>query len=61
MKTSNGYSPNMFPEFITECGYYYGAAARPGFVGRFVVGETLMPGAVLDQGDPSPKASSTTT
>ncbi len=42
LKTSNGYSPHMFPEFITEWGYYYGSAARPGFVGRFVVGETLV-------------------
>jgi hypothetical protein len=42
LKTSNGYSPHMFPEFITDWAYYYGAAARPGFVGRFVVGETLI-------------------
>jgi hypothetical protein len=40
LKTSNGYSPHMFPEFITDWAYYYGAAARPGFVSRFVVGET---------------------
>jgi hypothetical protein len=40
LKTSNGYSPHMFPEFITEWNYYYGSAARPGFVGRFLVGET---------------------
>jgi hypothetical protein len=32
----------MFPEFITDWAYYYGAAARPGFVARFVVGETLV-------------------
>ena len=42
LKTSNGYSPHMFPEFITEWNYYYGAAARPGFVGRFLVGETYI-------------------
>ena len=42
LKTSNGYSPHMFPEFITDWAYYYGSAARPGFVGRFVVGETLI-------------------
>ncbi|MCX6627915.1 MAG: hypothetical protein NTW28_09835, partial [Candidatus Solibacter sp.] len=27
LKTSNGYSPHMFPEFITDWAYYYGAAA----------------------------------
>jgi hypothetical protein len=32
----------MFPEFITDWAYYYGSGARPGFVGRFVVGETLI-------------------
>ena len=42
LKTSNGYSPHMFPEYITDWAYYYGAAARPGFVARFVVGETLI-------------------
>ena len=42
LKTSNGYSPHVFPEFITDWAYYYGAAARPGFVARFVVGETLV-------------------
>lgn len=42
LKTSNGYSPHMFPEFITDWAYYYGAAARPGFVSRFVVGETMV-------------------
>ena len=40
LKTSNGYSPHMFPEYITDWEYYYGSAARPGFVSRFVVGET---------------------
>jgi len=39
-KTSNGYSPHMFPEYITDMQYYYGAGARPGFMGRFVVGDT---------------------
>jgi len=33
LKTSNGYSPHMFPEFITDWAYYYGSGARPGFVG----------------------------
>ena len=42
LKTSNGYSPHMYPEYITDWAYYYGAAARPGFVARFVVGETLI-------------------
>jgi len=37
--TSNGYSPHLFPEYITEWGYYYGAAPRPGFMSRFIVGE----------------------
>ena len=40
LKTSNGYSPHMFPEYITDWVYYYGSAARPGFMGRFLVGET---------------------
>jgi hypothetical protein len=40
IKTSNGYSPHMFPEYITDIEYYYGAAPRPGFMGRFVVGES---------------------
>ncbi|MBI5086725.1 MAG: hypothetical protein HZB13_19280 [Acidobacteria bacterium] len=37
--TSNGYAPHLFPEYITERGYYYGAAPRPGFMSRFIVGE----------------------
>lgn len=37
--TSNGYSPHLFPEYITDWGYYYGAAPRPGFMSRFLVGE----------------------
>jgi len=40
LKTSNGYSPHMYPEYITDWEYYYGSAARPGFMGRFLVGET---------------------
>jgi hypothetical protein len=42
LKTSNGLSPQIFPEFITEWNYYYGAAARPGFVARFIVGENMV-------------------
>ena len=37
IKTSNGLSPEMFPEFITDMQYYYGSAPRPGFNSRFVV------------------------
>jgi hypothetical protein len=39
IKTSNGLSPHMFPEYITDMAYYYGAAPRPGFMSRFLVGE----------------------
>ncbi len=39
LATSNGYSPHLFPEYITDRAYYYGSAARPGFVGRFLVAE----------------------
>ena len=39
LKTSNGYSPHLFPEYITDRAYYYGAAPRPGFMGRFLVAE----------------------
>jgi hypothetical protein len=39
--TSNGLSPHLFPEYITDRQYYYGAAARPGFMGRFVVADNL--------------------
>jgi len=39
IKTSNGYSPHLFPEYITDWMYYYGAAPRPGFMSRFLVGE----------------------
>jgi hypothetical protein len=38
--TSNGLSPHLFPEYITDRQYYYGAAARPGFMGRFVVADS---------------------
>lgn len=39
LKTSNGYSPHMFPEYITDWNYYYAGAPRPGFMGRFLVAE----------------------
>lgn len=39
LQTSNGYSPHLFPEYITDRMYYYAAAARPGFMGRFLVAE----------------------
>ncbi len=39
IQTSNGYSPHLFPEYITDWMYYYAAAPRPGFMGRFLVGE----------------------
>lgn len=42
IRTSNGYSPHLYPEFITTMEYYYGAAPRPGFMGRFIVGESLV-------------------
>ncbi len=42
LKTSNGYSPHLFPEFITDVEYYYGAAPRPGFMSRFIVGESTV-------------------
>jgi hypothetical protein len=37
IKTSNGYSPEMFPEYITDMQYFYGSAPRPGFNSRFIV------------------------
>jgi hypothetical protein len=40
IKTSNGLSPHMFPEYITDWQYYYGAAPRPGFMGRFLVADS---------------------
>jgi hypothetical protein len=39
LKTSNGYSPHLFPEYITDWAYYYGAAPRPGFMGRVLIAE----------------------
>lgn len=39
MQTSNGYSPHLFPEYITDWQYFYAAAPRPGFMGRFIVSE----------------------
>ena len=39
IKTSNGYAPHMFPEYITDWAYYYAGAPRPGFMSRFLVGE----------------------
>ncbi len=39
LRTSNGFSPHLFPEYITEWAYYYTAAPRPGFMGRFLIGE----------------------
>jgi hypothetical protein len=40
LKTSNGLSPHMFPEYITDREYYYAAAVRPGFQARFLVGDS---------------------
>ena len=37
IKTSNGLSPEMFPEYITDMQYFYGSAPRPGFNSRFIV------------------------
>jgi len=42
LTTSNGYPPHMFPEYIANWVYYYGSAARPGFMGRFLVGDSLI-------------------
>ncbi len=42
MKTSNGYSPHLYPEYITDIEYFYAAAPRPGFMGRFLVGESIV-------------------
>ena len=39
LQTSNGYSPHLFPEYITDWQYYYAGAPRPGLMGRFIVGE----------------------
>ena len=40
IQTSNGYSPHLFPEYITDWAYYYAGAPRPGFMSRFLVGES---------------------
>ncbi|HYB20907.1 MAG TPA: hypothetical protein VEH09_08250, partial [Thermodesulfobacteriota bacterium] len=37
--TSNGLSPHLYPEYITDRAYYYAAAPRPGFPSRFLIGE----------------------
>ena len=39
LQTSNRLSPHMFPEYITDWQYYYGAAPRPGFMSRFLVAD----------------------
>lgn len=39
IQTSNGYSPHLYPEYITDFMYFYAAAPRPGFMGRFLIGE----------------------
>jgi hypothetical protein len=36
----NHLSPHLFPEFITDRAYFYASAARPGFMPRFLVGES---------------------
>jgi hypothetical protein len=38
--TPNRYSPHLFPEYVQDKSYYYGSAARPGFMGRFLVSES---------------------
>lgn len=42
LRTSNGYSPHLYPEYITDRQYYYGAGPRPGFMSRFLVGESTV-------------------
>jgi len=39
ISTSNGLSPQMFPEFITDMNYFYASGVRPGLVARFIVAE----------------------
>jgi hypothetical protein len=39
IQTSNGYSPHLFPEYITDWAYFYAAGPRPGFMSRFLVAE----------------------
>src|SRR5208337_2357634 len=38
-RTSNGLSPHLYPEYISDRAYYYAAAPRPGFPSRFLVAE----------------------
>ncbi len=40
LRTSNGLSPHLFPEYLTDREYYYGSGPRPGFMSRFLVGES---------------------
>lgn len=42
IRTSNGYSPHLFPEYMTDIEYFYAAAPRPGFMSRFLVGESVV-------------------
>lgn len=39
IRTSNGLSPEMFPEYITDMAYFYASAPRPGLMGRFIVAQ----------------------
>ena len=39
LRTSNGYSPHLFPEYIIDWAYFYAGAPRPGFMSRFLVAE----------------------
>lgn len=39
LRTSNGLSPHLFPEFIKEWSYFYAGAPRPGMMARFLVAE----------------------
>ncbi len=39
IKTRNGLSPDMFPEYITDMAYFYASAPRPGFISRFIVAQ----------------------
>lgn len=41
VQTSNGLSPHMFPEYVTARQYYYASAARPGFMARFLVADSV--------------------
>jgi len=37
IRTSNGLSPEMFPEYITDSAYFLWLCSRPGFMSRFLV------------------------